>query len=112
VDRLRKGDFELACSVVVFEPHPWAVLEYLEPKGPMNLTGWQDPRAAALAAGLRQPDDAAWRDLQALWARHPAALPLLDFQSVVWVDKRLSVEPSVLGLYLGTPGAAGWRWNR
>lgn len=112
VDRLRRGDFELACSVVVFEPHPWAALEYLEPKGPMNLTGWRDPQAPALTAGLRQAGDAAWRDLQALWARHPAALPLLDFQSVIWVDKRLGVEPSVLGLYLGTPGAAGWRWNR
>jgi MarR-like DNA-binding transcriptional regulator SgrR of sgrS sRNA len=112
VDRLRKGDFELACSVVVFEPHPWAVLEYMEPKGPMNVTGWHDPQLAALAAGLRLPGDFAWRDLQSLWAKHPAALPLLDFQSVIWVDKRLTVEPSILGLYLGTPGAAGWRWNR
>lgn len=112
VDRLRKGDFELACSVVVFEPHPWAVLEYLEPKGPMNVTGWSDPRAASLIPGLRQASDADWRDLQGVWARHPAALPILDYQSVVWVDKRLTVTPSPLGLYLATPGAAGWRWNR
>ncbi|WP_243305019.1 ABC transporter substrate-binding protein [Geothrix oryzisoli] len=112
VDRLRKGDFDLACSVVVFEPHPWAVLEYMEPKGPMNVTGWHDPQFAALAAGLRQAGEVGWRDLQSLWAGHPAALPLLDFQSVIWVDKRLEVAPSPLGLYLGTPGAAGWRWNR
>ncbi|HEY3270723.1 MAG TPA: ABC transporter substrate-binding protein [Geothrix sp.] len=112
VDRLRRGDFDLACSVVVFEPHPWAVLEYMDPKGPMNVTGWRDPRFAALAAGLRLPGEAGWRDLQSLWAGHPAALPILDFQSVVWVDKRLHVEPGVLGLYLGTPGAAGWRWSR
>ncbi|GLH66092.1 ABC transporter substrate-binding protein [Geothrix edaphica] len=112
VDRLRRGDFDLACSVVVFEPHPWAVLEYLEPKGPMNVTGWRDPQFAALAAGLRDAGGAAWRELQNLWARHPAALPILDLQSVIWVDKRLEVGPGVLGLYLGTPGAAGWRWNR
>ncbi|WP_257310056.1 ABC transporter substrate-binding protein [Geothrix fuzhouensis] len=112
VDRLRRGEFELACSVVVFEPHPWAVLEYMEPNGPMNVTGWRDPQFAALAAKLREPGDGAWLDLQGLWAKHPAALPLLDFQSVIWVDKRLTVEPSPLGLYLGTPGAAGWRWNR
>lgn len=112
VDRLRKGDFQLACSVVVFEPHPWAVLEYLEPKGPMNVTGWSDAQAASLIPGLRQAGDAGWRELQGLWAKHPAALPILDYQSVVWVDKRLTVTPSPLGLYLATPGAAGWRWNR
>ena len=112
VDRLHKGDFELACSLVVFDPHPWAVLEYLEPKGPMNFTGWRDPRAAELATGLRQAGDLGWRDLQGLWAKHPAALPLLDYQSVIWVDKRLSVSSSPLGLYLATPGAAGWRWTR
>jgi len=27
------------------------------------------------------------------------------------VDKRLVVEPSPMGLYLHTPGAAGWRWS-
>ncbi|HJW44546.1 MAG TPA: ABC transporter substrate-binding protein [Geothrix sp.] len=112
VERMRKGDFQLACSVVVFEPHPWAVLEYLEPKGPMNLTGWRHPRLADMIRRLQQPGDLAWHDLQLLWAAGPAALPLLDFQSVIWVDKRLQVEPSPLGLYLHTPGAAGWRWSR
>jgi len=110
VDRLQKGDFQLACSVVVFDPHPWAVLEYMEPKGPMNFTGWGHPDLARLVARLQQPGDPAWRDLQSLWARNPAALPLLDFQSVIWVDKRLVVQPSPMGLYLHTPGAAGWRW--
>jgi len=111
VDRLQKGDFQLACSVVVFDPHPWAVLEYMEPKGPMNFTGWGHPELAQLTARLQQPGDPAWRDLQSLWARNPAALPLLDFQSVIWVDKRLVVQPSPMGLYLHTPGAAGWRWT-
>ena len=111
-DRLQKGDFQLACSMVVFEPQPWAVLEYMEPKGPMNFTGWRHPRLPEMIARIQQPGDLAWRDLQLLWAQNPAALPLLDFQSVIWVDKRLQVEPSPLGLYLPTPGAAGWRWNR
>ncbi len=111
-ERLQKGDFQLACSTVVFDPHPWAVLEYLEPKGPMNFTGWKQPRLAALVARIQQPGDLAWRDLQLLWGQGPAALPILDFQSVIWVDKQLQVEPSALGLYLSTPGAAGWRWNK
>jgi len=110
-ERLQKGDFQLACSMVVFEPHPWAVLEYLEPQGPMNFTGWGHPRLADLLVRLRQPGGPAWGDLQDLWAREPAALPLLDFQSVIWVDRRLQVEPSPMGLYLPTPGAAGWRWR-
>ena len=97
--------------MVVFDPHPWAVLEYLEPNGPMNFTGWGHPQLADLLSRIRQPGDPAWRDLQTLWARNPAALPLLDFQSVIWVDKRLVVEPSPMGLYLHTPGAAGWRWR-
>lgn len=109
--RLTRGDFELAGSLVFFEPHPWAVLEYLEPEGPMNFTGWRHPELAALAARLRDPGAPAWEELQGLWAREPAALPLLDFQSVLWVDRRLQVEPSPLGLYLHTPGAAGWRWR-
>jgi MarR-like DNA-binding transcriptional regulator SgrR of sgrS sRNA len=112
VDRLQKGDFQLACSVVVFDPHPWAVMEYLEPKGPMNFTGWKHARLAGLTNRIQQPGDPAWRDLQALWAQSPAALPLLDFQSVIWVDKRLLLETSPMGLYLQTPGAAGWRWSR
>jgi ABC-type transport system substrate-binding protein len=110
-ERLQKGDFQLACSMVVFDPHPWAVLEYLEPTGPMNFTGWKHPQLAGLLARIQQPGDPTWRDLQSLWARDPAALPLLDFQSVIWVDKRLVVEPSPMGLYLHTPGAAGWRWS-
>jgi hypothetical protein len=78
----------------------------------MNFTGWRHPRLASLTARIQQPGDLAWRDLQTLWAEQPAALPLLDFHSVIWVDKRLQVEPSPMGLYLHTPGAAGWRWNR
>jgi len=112
VDRLQRGEFQLACSMVVFDPHPWAVLEYLEPKGPMNFTGWQHPELAEAIQRLQTPDVPAWRDLQGLWARNPAALPLLDFHSVIWVDRRLQVEPSPLGLYLATPGAAGWRWTQ
>jgi hypothetical protein len=96
---------------VLFEPQPWAVLEYMEPKGPMNFTGWQHPRLAAVAGRLQQPGEFGWSELQSLWAKNPAALPLLDYQSVIWVDKRLQVEPSTLGLYLTTPGAAGWRWS-
>jgi len=110
--RLQAGDFQLAGSPVAFEPHPWAVLEYVEPKGPMNFTGWKHPRLAGILQRLQQPTDLAWRDLQIVWSQAPAALPLLDFQSVIWVDKRLQVEPSPLGLYLATPGAAGWRWTR
>jgi ABC-type transport system substrate-binding protein len=112
IDRLQKGDFELACSMVLFEPHPWAVLEYLEPKGPMNFTGWRHPRLAELTGQLQQPSDIGWTELQSLWAKNPAALPLLDYQSAIWIDKRLQVEPSPLGLYLTTPGAAGWHWTR
>ncbi|NWJ42152.1 MAG: hypothetical protein HXX12_14410 [Geothrix sp.] len=111
-DRLQKGDFQLACSMVVFDPHPWAVLEYLEPHGPMNFTGWKHPRLAEFTARLQQPGDIDWRNLQSLWARSPAALPLLDFRSVIWVDRNLQVEPSPMGLYLHTPGAAGWRWSQ
>ncbi len=110
-ERLQKGDFQLAGSVVFFEPQPWAVLEYLEPTGPMNFTGWRHAQLEAVTARLHQPDVAAWEELQALWSREPAALPLLDFQSVIWVDRRLQVEPSPMGLYLHTPGAAGWRWR-
>ena len=111
VERLQRGDFQLACSMVVFDPHPWAVLEYMEPKGPMNFTGWEHPQLLRLTQQLREPGDPGWRELQSLWARAPAALPLLDFQSVVWVDKRLQVEPSPMGFYLHTPGAAGWQWK-
>jgi hypothetical protein len=77
----------------------------------MNFTGWSHPNLPDLLARIQQPDDLAWGDLQTLWASGPAALPLLDFRSVIWVDKRLWVEPSPMGLYLHTPGAAGWRWG-
>ena len=110
-ERLQKGEFQLAGSVVFFEPQPWAVLEYLEPSGPMNFTGWHHTQLKALTARLRHPGEAAWEELQTLWSREPAALPLLDFQSVLWVDRRLQVEPSPMGLYLHTPGAAGWYWR-
>jgi ABC-type transport system substrate-binding protein len=113
MERLQSGHFGLGCSMVVFDPHPWSVLEYLEPKGPMNFTHWTHPHLAELSRQVRQPGDLrGWRDLQAAWAASPAALPLLDFQSVIWVDRRLSVDPSPMGLYLTTPGAAGWRWSR
>lgn len=112
MDRFRKGDFELIGSMVVFDPHPWAILEYLDPKGPMNVTGWRHDRLSQIEKRLEQPRDSAWSELQTLWAGNPAALPLLDFQSVIWVDKRLEAQPSSLGLYLQTPGAAGWRWNK
>ncbi|MBI4912476.1 MAG: hypothetical protein HY823_07045 [Acidobacteria bacterium] len=108
--RLQRGDFQWACAIVVFEPHPWAVLEYLVPGGPMNFTGWSDPASASLVPRLRRPGDPAWADLQRLWSRSAAALPLLDFHSVTWVDRRLKVEPCPFGMYLATPGAAGWTW--
>ncbi len=112
VARLQKGDFGLACYLATFDPDPWSVLEYMEPHGPMNFTGWSQPALAGLVAKLREPGDTAWTDLQALWAKAPGALPLVDFSSIVWVDKRLRVTPGPLGLYLGTPGAAGWSWER
>jgi len=111
MDRFRRGEFDLLGSMVVFDPHPWSVYEYLEPAGPMNVTHWHHDQFQKVASRIQQPDDAAWTELQALWAENPAALPLLDFQSVIWVDKRLEVQASPLGLYLHTPGAAGWRWN-
>jgi len=78
----------------------------------MNFTGWKHPKLGGIISELQQPGDFAWRELQALWSKNPAALPLLDFQSVIWVEKNLLVEPSPMGLYLHTPGAAGWRWDR
>ena len=77
----------------------------------MNFTNWSSPALARLVARLREPGDIAWTDLQSLWAKSPGALPLVDFNSVVWVDKRLRVTPGVMGLYLSTPGAAGWSWE-
>jgi hypothetical protein len=111
-ERLQRGTFQLACAVVLFDPHPWAVLEYLEPAGPMNFTEWSHPRLAAILPRLDTPNAPAWMELAGLWASAPAALPLLDLHSVVWIDRRLQVEPSPMGLYLTTPGAAGWKWRR
>ena len=110
--RLQKGDFQLASSLNIFDPHPWSVLELLEPQGPMNFCGWKDADFAGLAAKLDSPQSPAWRELQKVWAAHPTALPLLDFTSVVWVDRRLKVESSALGLYLTTPGPSGWNWTK
>ncbi|MDE3245538.1 MAG: hypothetical protein KGN80_05580 [Acidobacteriota bacterium] len=111
-ERLQHGDFQLASALNVFDPHPWSVLELLEPKGPMNFCGWKDAEFPALAARLDSPQSPAWQALQKAWAAHPTALPILDFTSVVWVDKRLRVEPSALGLYLTTPGPAAWTWAK
>ena len=111
LDQLLKGQLSLGAITNVFDPHPWSVLGFLEPGGDLNFTGWADPGAAALFPKLGDPTAPAWRHLQALWAEHPAALPLLDMKSVLWVDRRLQVTPSALGIYLATPGAAGWRWR-
>lgn len=111
-DRLLKGEFQLACALALFDPHPWAVLEYLEPTGPMNFSGWSHPALNGLLPKLKAPGDAAWKDLQGLWSRSAAALPILDYRSVVWVDRRLRVDPSPLGLYLTTPGPSGWSWTK
>ncbi|HJU82916.1 MAG TPA: hypothetical protein VJ600_01780, partial [Holophagaceae bacterium] len=66
--------------------------------------------AAAILPGLDSPRSPGWGKLQRLWAAHPAALPLLDYQSVVWIDRRLKVQPSPMGLYATTPGPAAWTW--
>ena len=111
-DRLLRGEFHLACALALFDPHPWAVLEYLEPSGPMNFSGWSNPALEGLLPRLKRPGDPAWKELQGLWAGSAAALPILDYRSVVWVDRRLRVDPSPLGLYLTTPGPAGWSWTK
>ncbi len=110
--RLQKGDFQLASALNLFDPHPWSVLELLEPNGPMNFCGWKDAAFAGLHAKLDSPQSPAWLELQQIWAAHPTAIPLLDFISVVWVDKRLKVQSSALGLYLTTPGPSGWNWTQ
>lgn len=110
-ERLSKGDFQLACAVNVFEPHPWAVLDLLAPQGVVNFARWSHPRLPNLLPRLVNAKVRAWGELEALWAENPTSLPLLDFMGTVWVDKRLEVTPSALGLYLSTPGAAGWRWR-
>lgn len=111
LDRLVRGDFQLACASNVFEPHPWSVLDLMEPKGALNFTGWRHPGLPALVPRLGQLRSSAWGELQSLWAEQPHCLPLVDYQTKVWVDKRLTVVPSALGLYRTTPGAAGWTWR-
>jgi hypothetical protein len=111
-ERLQKGDFQVACAVNIFDPHPWSVLDLLAPQGAMNFSGWKHPSLAKLLPRLVDSRSPAWEELQDLWAGSPASLPILDFSGVVWVDKRLVVSPSPLGLYLTTPGAAGWSWQR
>lgn len=110
-DRLTKGDFQLACAVNVFAPHRWSVLDLLMERGGMNFSNWKHPGLAGLLPRLTEAEGPAWDELQALWAENPASLPLLDFLGGVWVDRRLEVAPSALGLYLCTPGAAGWSWK-
>lgn len=110
-ERLQKGDFQLACAINVFDPHPWSALDLMVPKDGMNFARWGDPAFEALLPRLGAADSPAWEQLQALWAAQPTSLPLLDFRGVVWVDRRLKVQPGPLGLYLGTPGAAGWSWS-
>jgi hypothetical protein len=111
LDQLTKGRLALGAITNVFDPDPWSVLGYLEQGGDLNFTGWADPEALPLLAKLGDPKSPAWKELQALWARHPAALPLLDLHSVLWVDRRLELQPCALGIYMATPGAAGWRWR-
>ncbi|MBS1767560.1 MAG: hypothetical protein JST05_09195 [Acidobacteria bacterium] len=111
MDQLLKGKLPLGAIVNVFDPHPWSVLGFVEAAGDLNFSAWSDPGAAPLLANLDTAKARAWRDLLTLWSRHPAALPLLDLRSVVWMDRRLDARPSALGLYLTTPGAAGWRWR-
>lgn len=111
LDQLTKGKLALGVITNVFDPNPWSVLGYLEPGGDLNFTGWTDAGVPALLAQLDDSKSPAWARLQALWARHPAALPLLDLRSVLWVDRRLELHSSAMGVYMATPGAAGWRWR-
>jgi len=110
-DRLLKGDYELACAVNVFEPHPWSVLDLMDSAGALNFSHWSQPRYGEIAAKLESPRDPAWETLQELWAQGPTSLPLVDFTSLLWVDRRLHLTPSSRGIYLSTPGAAGWAWK-
>ena len=111
LDKLTKGQLAFGAITNVFDPHPWSVLGFMEPGGDLNFSGWSDPALTALEPLLDKAASPAWAEVQALWAKHPAALPILDMQSVLWVDRRLEVRPSLLGIYLATPGAAGWRWR-
>ena len=110
-DRLLTGDYQLICAMNVFDPHPWSVLDLLDPMGAQNFSHWTHPRFRAIAAQLHTADAPAWQELQELWAQAPTSLPIVDYSSVVWVDKRLQVTPSSQGLYFTTPGAAGWTWT-
>lgn len=110
VARLERGEFGLACAMNLFEPHPWSVLDYLEPGGALNFCDWKHPKYRPISETLHSPYSPGWGQLQELWSRQPGALPLLDFSSVVWVDRRLQVVPSALGLYLTTPGPSAWTW--
>lgn len=110
-EHLLQGRFQLACALNLFDPHPWSVLDLLEPQGALNFSHWSHPKLPGLLAQLKTPEDQGWLELAALWAKGPTCLPLMDFHSVVWVDRRLKVQPSALGLYLSTPGAAGWTWQ-
>ncbi len=109
--RLLRGDFTLICGLEIYAPHPWGVLELMEPGSPLNICGWTHPDFKAVHARLTATGGKAWEDLQRIWAEAPPCLPLVDLQSVVWVDRRLKVEPGPLGIYRSTPGAAGWRWT-
>ncbi len=111
VERLLKGDFTLACATQIYEPHPWSVLEILAPDGPLNLARWQHPRVPPLLKALDAPGAKAWEDLHKLWAESPTCLPILDLESVLWVDKRLDFTPTAVGMYLCTPGPAAWQWR-
>lgn len=110
-ERLLKGDYELACAVNVFEPHPWSVLDLLDPAGALNFSHWTHPRYPKIATQLESSRDPGWETLQELWAQGPTSLPLVDFSSLLWVDRRLVLTPSSRGIYLSTPGAAGWTWK-
>jgi hypothetical protein len=109
--RLAEGHFELACAVVTFDPHPWSILDLLDPSGPYNFGGFKDAAVAPLIKALDRPDAPAWAQLEARWAEGATALPLLDYRSVLWVHAKLEVIPSPVGLYFSTPGPAGWRWH-
>nr|WP_320132994.1 ABC transporter substrate-binding protein [uncultured Holophaga sp.] len=111
LEHLERGDFTLACALNLFEPHPWSVLDFMEPGGALNFCDWRDPAYEGLRAQLREARSPAWNRLAALWARHPAALPLLDFSSTLWVDQRLELIPSPMGLYFSTPGPSAWRFK-
>jgi len=110
-DRLLTGNYQLVCAMNVFDANPWSVLDLLEPAGAQNFSHWTHRRLEEVVAKLKGPADPAWDELQGIWAEAPTSLPIADFTSIVWVDRRLKVVPSGLGFYLTTPGAAGWTWE-